>query len=292
MKRRQFLKDAAICTTTIASLQQLETLADELEPTETMPALFLGHGSPMNAIEDNKFVAGFRQVASTIAKPRAILCISAHWYTQGTKVTSMELPKTIHDFGGFPKELYEVQYPAPGEVKLAAETQKLLAPAEIALDQSWGLDHGAWSVLVHMYPDADIPVIQLSVDRTQGPQYHYELGKRLAKLRQQGVLIVGSGNLIHNLREIDFQRINQEGYGYDWAQEANAFFTKQLETGEYTPLIQYQKQGKAVARSIPTPDHYLPLLYVLGLPHEPGSLEIFNNQLVGGSIGMLSLKVG
>ncbi|MEO1618936.1 MAG: 4,5-DOPA dioxygenase extradiol [Planctomycetota bacterium] len=257
-----------------------------------MPALFIGHGSPMNALEDNRFVQGFRSVAKTIPKPRAILCISAHWYTRGTRVTAMSQPKTIHDFGGFPQALHEFQYPAPGSPELAKATASLVPKNPVALDQSWGLDHGAWTVLTHLYPNADIPVVQMSLDRTQTPEFHFELGKQLDVLRQRGILIVGSGNIVHNLRLVDFQNIERPNHGFDWAVEAQNFVNQQLADGDYKKLIDYSKQGRAISLAVPTPDHYLPLLYVLGLQHKPDQLQLFNNELVAGSISMTSVRLG
>ncbi|EMB16521.1 catalytic LigB subunit of aromatic ring-opening dioxygenase [Rhodopirellula europaea 6C] len=257
-----------------------------------MPALFVGHGSPMNALEDNRFVQGFRSIVKTIPKPKAILCISAHWYTRGTKVTAMSQPKTIHDFGGFPQALHEFQYPAPGSPELAKATASLVPKTPVALDQSWGLDHGAWAVLTHLYPNADIPVVQMSLDRTQTPEFHFELGKQLEVLRQRGILIVGSGNIVHNLRLVDFQNMERPNHGFDWAVEAQNFVNQQLANGDYEKLIDYSRRGRAISLAVPTPDHYLPLLYVLGLQHQPDQLQLFNNELVAGSISMTSVRLG
>ena len=256
-----------------------------------MPVLFLGHGSPMNAIEENQFVTGFRKMAKTLPKPNAILCISAHWFTNGTKVTAMEMPRTIHDFGGFPQELFEVKYPAKGSPALASVTQELLLPTEVELDQHWGLDHGAWSVIKHLYPDADIPVIQMSIDYTKSGQYHFELAQKLSALRNKGILIVGSGNIIHNLRMVDFRNINTENYGYDWAVEARADINDYLLDDNFQPLIDFEKQSKAFQLAIPTPDHYLPLIYTLGLKGKSEELSLFNDKLVGGSLSMTSVKI-
>ncbi len=274
------------------NLNHLDNIANQFSSTETMPVLFLGHGSPMNAIEENQFVQGFRNSVKTIQKPNAILCISAHWFTKGTKVTAMNFPPTIHDFGGFPKALYEVQYNAPGSPELAEVTQKLLAPTPVDLDHNWGLDHGAWSVIKHLYPNADIPVIQLSIDYTKPAEYHYELAQKLQKLRERGILIIGSGNIIHNLRLVDFQNINKVDYGYDWAHEAFESINKNLLEGNYKPLINYEKQSKALQLAIPTPDHYLPLLYILGLQNKNEELSLFNNHLLAGSLSMTSVKIG
>ena len=273
------------------TLQNLDILISQFPLTLKMPLLFLGHGSPMNAIEENQFVAGFRHIAKTIQKPKAILCISAHWFTKGTKVTAMKFPPTIHDFGGFPEALFQVQYNTPGSPELAEATQNLLKPTPVDLDHNWGLDHGAWSVIKHLYPNADIPVIQLSIDYTKPAEYHFELGKKLQALRERGILIIGSGNIIHNLRLVDFANINKVDYGYDWAHEAFDTINKQLMEGNYKPLVEYEKQSKAFQLAIPTPDHYLPLLYVLGLQNKKEELSLFNNHLLAGSLSMTSAKI-
>ena len=204
------------------NLNDLQNWSSNLHSSSLMPSMFLGHGSPMNAIEENEFVLGFRNLAATIPTPNAIICVSAHWYTKGTKVTAMEQPKTIHDFTGFPKALYSVNYPAKGNPALAAYTQDLASPIQISLDDQWGLDHGAWSVIKHLYPEANIPVIQLSIDYTKPPIYHFELAKQLQKLREKGVLIIGSGNIVHNLGMVDWANFDKDDYGYDWAMEARA----------------------------------------------------------------------
>src|SRR5690606_12858110 len=227
-----------------------------------MPVLFLGHGSPMNAIEENEFVAGFRKIAAKIPKPNAILCVSAHWETRGTFVTAMQNPPTIHDFGGFPKELFDVQYPASGSPDLAKETQSLIQKTSVELDDKWGLDHGAWSVIRHMYPQADIPVIQLSLDYSQNPQYHYELASELKSLREKGVLIIGSGNMVHNLRMVAWRQLN-ETFGFDWALEASEKMKKFILSGNHKQLINFRSQGSAFDLAIPAPEASLPLLYSL-----------------------------
>lgn len=272
-------------------LNDLSKFSEEFPLTEKMPVLFLGHGSPMNAIEENEFVKGFRAIGKTIPTPSAILCISAHWFTKGTKVTAMEMPETIHDFGGFPQALFDVQYPAKGSPELAKETKTILAPTLIELDDKWGLDHGAWSVIKHLYPDANIPVIQMSIDYTQPPQYHFELSQRLNKLRQKGILIIGSGNIIHNLGLVDFQNFDKDNYGYDWAIEARAIINKNLLDGNYRPLLDYKNQSKALQLAIPTPEHYLPLIYSLGLQQKGETLSLFNDKLLAGSLSMTSLKI-
>lgn len=274
------------------NLNDLQNLSSGFHTTQRMPVLFLGHGSPMNAIEENQFVQGFRKAASEIPKPNAILCISAHWYTAGTKVTAMDLPQTIHDFGGFPQALFDVQYPAPGNPGLAKETADLLAPVVVEEDHQWGLDHGAWSVIRHMYPDADIPVIQMSIDYTKPPQYHFDLAKRLEKLREKGILIIGSGNIIHNLRLIDWRNINTVGAGWDWAIEAREKTNQWLLEGNFNAIINYHQQGTSLQYAVPSPDHYLPLLYSLGLKQSSENLSLFNDELIGGSLSMTSVKIG
>ncbi len=272
-------------------LNDLTNIAAELSNTDKMPVLFLGHGSPMNAIEENEFVVGFRNIAKSLPTPNAILCISAHWFTNGTKVTAMEMPKTIHDFGGFPRELFEVQYPAKGNSILAQETKNILLPTNVELDEQWGLDHGAWSVIKHLYPKANIPVIQLSIDYTKPAQYHYELAQQLNSLRHKGILIIGSGNIIHNLGMVDFANLHKDNYGYDWAIEARETINNYLLNHDYNPLINYQNQSKALQLAIPSPDHYLPLIYTLGLQQKGESLSLFNDKLLGGSLSMTSLKI-
>jgi 4,5-DOPA dioxygenase extradiol len=259
--------------------------------SEEMPVLFLGHGSPMNAIEENEFVEGFRNVEKGIPKPSAVLCISAHWETKGTFVTAMDKPKTIHDFGGFPEELYTVQYPAPGSPDIAKEIKNLIKSAEIGLDEKWGLDHGCWSVVKHLYPDADIPVIQMSLDYSQTAQYHYELGKELLPLRKNGILIIGSGNIIHNLRMAAWDKLDVE-FGYDWAIESEEKMNNSILNDDHSSLINYKSQGNAFNLSIPTPEHFLPLLYILALKGVNDKLNLFNEKIVAGSLSMTSLKIG
>ena len=274
------------------NLNDLENISSLYNKTQKMPVLFLGHGSPMNAIDENVFVQGFRKVSKEIPTPNAILCISAHWYTQGTFVTAMDMPKTIHDFYGFPKELFDVQYPAKGDPELAKETAELLAPIAVGEDHSWGLDHGAWSVLRHLYPDADIPVIQMSIDYTKPPQYHFDLAKRLSKLREKGILIIGSGNIVHNLRMIDWQNIDTVGAGWDWAIEAREKTNNWLLDGDFQKLIDYHQQGTSLQYAIPSPDHYLPMIYSLGLKEKSENLNLFNDELIGGSLSMTSIRIG
>lgn len=272
-------------------LNELNKMTAPLNSTDKMPVLFLGHGSPMNAIEENEFVTGFRNVAKEIPRPQAILCVSAHWETRGTFVTAMENPVTIHDFGGFPRELFEVQYPAPGSPDLAKETKSLIKKTDVRLDDKWGLDHGAWSVIKHLYPKADIPVIQVSLDYYQTPRYHYELAKEIKSLREKGVLIIGSGNMVHNLRMVAWDKLNTPGFGYDWALEANEKMKKYILDGDVQSLINFRSQGKAFDLSIPTPEHYLPMLYAYALKEENESVSLFNDKALGGSLTMTSFKI-
>lgn len=293
MDRKDFLKTLAILPLAGAAmkLNDLNKITATLPHTEKMPVLFLGHGSPMNAIEENEFVQGFRTMGATIPRPSAILCISAHWETRGTFVTAMENPPTIHDFGGFPKALFDVQYPAPGSPQLAKETKELVKKTEVGLDDKWGLDHGAWSVIKHLYPKADIPVIQMSLDYYQGAQYHYELGKELSALRRKGVLIIGSGNMVHNLGLIKWDQLNTNDYAYDWAREASIKMKQFIMDDNHNALINYKSNGKAFELSVPSPDHYLPLLYILGLKEKNEHITLFNDKAVAGSLTMTSVKI-
>lgn len=294
MRRKDFLKSLAIIPVIGATmkLNSLNKITESLDNTEKMPVLFLGHGSPMNAIEENEFVTKFRSLGKELTKPKAILCISAHWETKGTFVTAMENPRTIHDFGGFPKALFDVQYPAKGHPALAKQTKEIITKTEVGLDEKWGLDHGAWTVIKHLYPNADVPIIQMSIDYSKPPQYHYELAKELQSLRKKGVLIVGSGNMVHNLRMLAWKKINEDNYGYDWAIEANERMKKLIKNNDHAALINFQKQGRSFDLSIPTPEHFLPLIYTLALKEEKENLDIFNDKLVGGSITMTSVKIG
>lgn len=271
--------------------QQLKTLADSLPSTAKMPVLFLGHGSPMNGIEDNEFTKGFHDISKSLPKPAAILCVSAHWFTNGTKVTAMKMPQTIHDFGGFPQPLYEVQYPAKGSPELAEQTKQLLHPTLVELDEKWGLDHGSWTVLKHLYPKADIPVIQLSIDYTKDAGYHFALAKQLSALREKGVLIIGSGNIIHNLRMVDWQNFDKDNYGYDWAIEAHETFNRHILDRDFEPLLDYRKQSRAIQLAVPSPDHYLPMIYSLGLHEKNENITLFNDKLLAGSLSMTSLLI-
>ncbi len=259
--------------------------------TPRMPVLFLGHGSPMNAIEENEFVQGFRNIEKEIPQPEAVLCISAHWETKGTFVTAMEKPKTIHDFGGFPKALYDVEYPAPGSPALAEKAKGIITKTEIGLDTKWGLDHGAWSVIKHLYPKADIPVIQMSLDYYRKPQYHYELAGELKQLRDKGVLIIGSGNMVHNLGMVDWNRMNDDDYSYDWAKEASEKMKSFILNDDHQALINYSVQGREFQLSVPTPEHFMPLLYILASKDNKESIKIFNDKAVAGSLTMTSIKI-
>jgi len=291
MDRIKFLQSLALLPLVGAAmnLKHLHKLSGSYSPTDKMPVLFLGHGSPMNAIQETEFSKGWKTIGQSLPRPNAIICISAHWETKGTFVTAMEKPKTIHDFGGFPQELFDVQYPAPGSPQTAMDTKNSITKTEVGMDQQWGLDHGCWSVVKHLYPKADIPVIQLSLDYTKGPQYHYELAKELSGLRKKGILIIGSGNMVHNLGIIDWQH---QDTGFDWAIEANTTMKNLITNGDFTPLINYSAQGKAFQLSIPTPEHYLPLLYTLGLKEEKEDLSFFNDKTVMGSISMTSVMIG
>ena len=294
MDRSEFLRRLAILPITAAAMKlgELGALAETFAPTEKMPVLFLGHGSPMNAIEENEFVRGFRSVAAGLPKPRAILCVSAHWETRGTFVTAMPNPPTIHDFGGFPKALFDVQYPAPGSPTLARETKALVRKTEVGLDDKWGLDHGAWSVIKHLYPKADVPVIQMSLDHYQTPEYHYELARELSSLRRKGIIIIGSGNMVHNLGMVAWDKLNAVDYAYDWAREASEKMKRFILEGDHQSLVKFRSQGKAFELAIPTPEHFLPLLYTLALKDEKDEVSLFNDKAVAGSLTMTSVRIG
>ena len=255
-----------------------------------MPSLFLGHGNPMNALEQNAYTVGWNALGRNIPRPKAILCISAHWFIPQTGVTVSTAPRTIHDFGGFPRELYQVQYPAPGDPELARRVQQLLAPLPVHMDTSWGLDHGTWSVLCHMYPDAGIPVVQLSIDETQPAGFHYETASRLAPLRGEGVLILGSGNLVHNLHAYAWGRHIVEPF--DWAVRFEEQARAMIVAGEHKPLVGYETLGREAHLSIPTPDHFLPLLYVLAARQPQDTVSFPIEGVDGGSVSMLSVKLG
>jgi 4,5-DOPA dioxygenase extradiol len=293
MLRSQFIKTISGGVMTLGSIDSLNIFLDNKEKYEhKMPVLFVGHGSPMNAIENNEFSNYWKKLAIEIEKPKAVLCISAHWLTRGTFVTAMDFPKTIHDFGGFPKELNEASYPAPGSPELALETSKLITSTSVGLDHDWGLDHGTWSIVKNMYPDAEIPVLQLSIDYNKPANYHYELAKEISALRKKGVLIIGSGNMVHNLGKVAWDKMNEPNYGFDWAIEMNDIFKKKIEANDHQALIQYEKLSSSALLAIPTPDHYFPLLYSLGLQEKDDSIQFFNDKLVAGSLTMTSVKIG
>lgn len=256
-----------------------------------MPVLFVGHGSPMNGIEDTEFSRTWTAMANEIPVPKAVLVISAHWYTRGTKITAMDFPTTIHDFRGFPQALFDVQYAAPGSPAIARETASLVKLTDVELDHDWGLDHGTWTIVRHMYPEADIPVLQLSIDYTRDAKYHYELARELHALRKKGVLIIGSGNMVHNLRMVAWDRLNVP-FGYDWALNMNEQFKSLISDGDHQALINYDRLGRDAQLAIPTPEHYLPLLYTLGLKGSNDDVSFFNDRLVGGALTMTSVKLG
>lgn len=273
------------------NLNDIKNINNTHKSTDKMPVLFVGHGSPMNAIEENEFSAGWRKLGETLPKPSMILCVSAHWETDGTFVTAVPKPETIHDFYGFPKELFAVQYPAPGSPEMAKEISSEIKSTDVGLDEQWGLDHGAWSVIKHIYPDADVPVVQFSIDRRKDPNYHFELAKELAFLRRKGVLIVGSGNMIHNLRVIAWNKMNESEYGYDWAHEADFKLKNIINSGDFKSLTDYSKHGSEMEMAVPTPEHFIPMLYTLGLKEKNEQISWFNDKLVLGSISMSSLLI-
>jgi 4,5-DOPA dioxygenase extradiol len=256
----------------------------------TLPAIFLGHGNPMNALLNNSYTEGWRRIGEQTPRPKAILAISAHWFIPETALTIGTAPRTIHDFGGFPRELYEVRYPAPGDPDLARRVQELLAPLPVKFDSSWGLDHGTWSVLRHVYPAADIPVVQLSIDETQPASFHFEIGRKLAPLRDERILVVGSGNLVHNLQAYSWGR--HATAPYDWAIRFEKEAKKMMLAGEFKPLVQYEKLGRDAMLSIPTPDHYLPLLYVIATGQQGEVITFPVEGVDGGSMSMLAVQVG
>jgi 4,5-DOPA dioxygenase extradiol len=256
----------------------------------SMPAIFFGHGNPMNALARNAYTDGWSAFGRSIPRPKAILCVSAHWYVPHTGVTAAQKPATIHDFGGFPRELFAVEYPAPGSAALAQRVRDLLAPVHVELDERWGLDHGAWSVLVHVYPAADIPVVQLSIDETREASWHYEIAKQLAPLRDEGVLIMGSGNLVHNLHTYSWG--NRALGAYDWAQRFETSARARLAAHDFAPLVDYESLGRDAQLSAPTPDHYLPLVYVLAQWRDGDRVTFPVEGFDGGSISMLSVAIG
>ena len=268
---------------------RLESLTIALVSSR-LPTIFFGHGNPLNAITRNAYTEAWAGIGQAIEKPKAVLCVSAHWYIPETAVTAMAKPRTIHDFGGFPRELYEVQYPAPGNPALAQRVRELLAPIPVGIDQRWGLDHGTWSVLCHVFPKADIPLVQLSIDETQPPAFHHELGRQLAPLRDQGVLVIGSGNLVHNLHTYAWGRHDVDPF--DWAVRFENRARELMTGGDFAPLVDYESLGRDALLSVPTPDHYLPLLYVLGAAQTDQSISFPVEGFDGGSVSMLTAKFG
>jgi 4,5-DOPA dioxygenase extradiol len=296
MNRKIFL-EIITGATAMTTLSAFKNFTDDLhEQDQKMPVLFVGHGSPMNAIEDNEFSQRWRKMSKELPTPKAVLVVSAHWLTRGTHITAMSHPKTIHDFGGFPKALHEVEYPAPGSPEIAKEAASLFKSTTVGLDHDWGLDHGAWSVVKQMFPEAKIPVLQLSIDYHKPAQHQYDLAKELSALRKKGVLILASGNMVHNLGMIhipsgSFDDFNK-GYGYDWAIEMNEIFKDKIANGDHTALINYESLHSASRLAIPTPDHYYPLLYALALQDKNESLSFFNDKAVAGAFTMTSVKIG
>lgn len=291
MKRTDFLKSIAILTmSNTMNLKSLETWTKDLRHSDIMPTLFFGHGSPMNAIQDNLFTKTFAKIGQEIAIPHAIICISAHWETHGTKITAMKQPRTIHDFYGFPRELSEVMYPAPGDQSLAEQTVSLISMKEIHLDHEWGLDHGTWSVLRHVYPDANIPVLQLSIDVKMSFAEHYALAQELKQLRRKGILVIGSGNMVHNLGMVDWKRLDEQ-FAFDWALEASDIMKKLILNGDGKELLKLPSLNAAMSLAIPTPEHFIPLLYVMGMKDEQDEISLFNDIPVAGSLTMTSVML-
>ncbi len=298
MNRKDFIKSIAMIpfAGTALKLSALEQLTSNFETTELMPVLFVGHGSPMNAIEDNPFSLEMRAIGKKLPHPKAILMVSAHWETKGTMVTAVEKPETIHDFGGFPQALFDVQYPAPGSKWLAEETQKTITSTAVGLDYRWGLDHGCWSVTRNLFPKADVPIIQLSLDYTRDAQYHYDLAKQLYALRKKGVLIIGSGNMVHNFGYVALAPGHENDFNYPfghaWALEANEIFKKAILTNDHKTLIAYKTHSRATQMAAPTPEHYLPLLYTMALKDAKDEVKFFNDAAVAGSFTMTSVMIG
>lgn len=291
MLRSTFIQQLVLTALGMSYTNTLKKINQQLPTTgNRMPVLFVGHGSPMNAIEDNEFSQRWAKMGQEIPQPTTVVCISAHWLTKGTYITAMEQPTTIHDFGGFPKALFDVQYPAPGHPELANEVTQLSTTNKIQLDHEWGLDHGTWSVLKQMYPKANIPVLQLSIDYNRPAAYHFALAKELASLRNKGVLLIGSGNMVHNLSMVAWNKINEPEYGFDWAHEINTLFKQHISSRNFNPLLNYESLGAAAKLAIPTPDHYYPMIYSLGLIDSKDDISFFNDKAVGGSLTMTSFK--
>lgn len=258
--------------------------------TDLMPVIFFGHGNPMNALSKNAYTDGWVSIGKSIPRPKAVLAVSAHWYIPACAVTANLLPPTIHDFGGFPQELYQVKYPAPGSPELARRVKELLAPVPVGLDKSWGLDHGTWAVLTHVFPGADVPVVQLSIDERQRPIFHYELGKRLAPLREEGILVIGSGNIVHNLSMYAWGKSGVQPF--EWAMRFEKQVQELLLNGDDAQVVAYERLGRDAMLSVPTPDHYVPLLYVLGLGKEKEQVSFPAQGIDGGSVSMLAVQIG
>ena len=293
MHRKNFISTLLSASAGIMTLSSFKSLNDLLkEDGNIMPVLFIGHGSPMNGIESNIYSRRWEELGTKLPIPKAVICVSAHWLTQGTSITAMPNPRTIHDFGGFPDELFKVEYPAPGDPALAEETKKLITSVNVGLDHDWGLDHGTWTVVRRMYPSAEIPVLQLSIDYDKPAQYHFDLAKELSALRKKGVLIIGSGNMIHNLRMAAWDKLNGPEYGFDWALEINSVFKKNILERNFQALINYDSLGEAAKLAIPTPDHYYPMIYSLGLIEKNEDVSLFNDKVIGGSLNMTSFKAG
>lgn len=287
MKRKDFIQ-LTFSALSMATLSSFKKITDEFETTgQKMPVLFVGHGNPMNAIEENEFSKTWGEIGKTLPVPKAILCVSAHWQTKGTKVTAMERPKTIHDFYGFPQELFNKQYPAPGSPSFAKETQQLVKKSSVELDYEWGLDHGCWSVLTRLFPSAEIPVYQLSLDYTQPPEYHYNLAKELAELRKKEVLIIGSGNIVHNLGMMQWSDT-----AFEWAKEFDERIKNYVLSKEHRRIIHYEELGTSAKLAIPTNEHYLPLLYSLALQDQKDAVSFFTEKTVMGSVSMRSIRIG
>lgn len=289
MKRREFVAAMASTVGAVSLQASVSAMEDNLPEQDTMmPAFFIGHGSPMNALEDNVFTRGWKQAMADVPKPAAILCISAHWLTKGTWVTGMPKPRTIHDFRGFPKELNEATYPVSGSADIAESISKSITEPTVSLDQKWGLDHGAWSILLPVFPNTDVPVLEFSIDYDQPPQWHYDLGRKLTSLRKRGVLIIGSGNIVHNLGLLNPRMADS---GFDWAIQFDDTLKSLIKEQDHSSIIHYTKLGREAALSIPTPDHYYPLLYTLGMQTKSDKVSLFNEHSVMGSISMTSVRI-
>lgn len=290
MERRKFIGLSAM-SIACASLSSLNPLFQNQNiDKKSFPTLFVGHGSPMNAIEQNEFTEQWKKVVTNFERPKAIICISAHWLTRGTFVTSMDQPKTIHDFGGFPQALFDVQYPAPGSSDVSQWTKESIQSTTVLDNHDWGLDHGTWSVVKNMYPDATIPVLQLSIDYSKPLSYHFQLAQELKTLRQKGVLLIGSGNMVHNLGMVAWDKLNSPGFGFDWALEIDALFKQKIENRDYQSLINLNTLHKQISLAVPTLDHYIPLIYSLGLADKEDEISFFNDKAVAGSLTMTSVQ--